>query len=136
MFDQWNSRIGFTTLRLSLCAVRNGLDLDAVAHVHAAAVYLMVGLTVAALAVLRRVGAPAAAQRAVRWLLALEVAQGVVGYVQFTTGLPELLVGLHLLGAALIVAAATRLVVTTRDRPSAPAAPRASLAPQSGPADA
>jgi len=97
-------------------AVRNGLDLDTVAHVHAAAVYLLVALTVVALVLLRRVGAPAAAQRAVRWLLGLELAQGVVGYVQFFTGLPEPLVALHLLGAALIVAAATQLAVTTRER--------------------
>lgn len=97
-------------------AVRTGLDLDTVAHLHAAAVYLMLALTLAAAVVLHRVRAPAAAQRAVRWLLGLEVAQGVVGFVQFATGLPELLVGLHLLGAALIVAAATRLVVTTRER--------------------
>jgi heme a synthase len=97
-------------------AVRNGLDLETVARVHAAAVYLMVALTVAALVVLRRVGAPAAAVRAVWWLLALEVVQGVVGYVQFFTGLPELLVALHLLGAALIVAVATQVVVATRER--------------------
>ena len=97
-------------------AVRNGLDLQSMAHLHAAAVYLMVGLTLAAVVVLRRAAAPPAAQRAVRWLLGLELAQGLVGFVQFYTGLPELLVALHLLGAALIVAVATQVVVTTRER--------------------
>ena len=34
-------------------------------------------------------------------LLVLEVAQGVVGFVQYFADLPEILVGLHMLGAAL-----------------------------------
>jgi cytochrome c oxidase assembly protein subunit 15 len=97
-------------------AARNGLDLEAMSHVHAALVYLLVVLTVAAVVVLRRVGAPGDAQRAVGWLLALELAQGLVGFVQFFTGLPELLVALHLLGAALVTVAATRLLVTVRLR--------------------
>jgi cytochrome c oxidase assembly protein subunit 15 len=97
-------------------AVRNGLDLDTVAHVHAAAVYVMLALTLAAVVVLRRVAAPADAQRAALWLLALELLQGLVGFVQYFTGLPEILVGVHLLGAALIAATVTRLAVTTRER--------------------
>ena len=97
-------------------AVRNGLSLDTTSHVHAAAVYLLVALTVAALVVLSRVGAPEAAVRAARWLLVLELLQGLIGFTQFYLGLPELLVGLHLLGAALIAMVAARLVVSVRER--------------------
>lgn len=38
-------------------------------------------------------------------LLAVTLLQGVIGYVQYFTGLPELLVGIHLAGAAALVAA-------------------------------
>jgi cytochrome c oxidase assembly protein subunit 15 len=97
-------------------AVRNGLDLDTMSHVHAAAVYLLVALSVAVIALLRRGDTPAAARRAARWLLALELLQGAIGFAQYYLGLPELLVALHLLGAALIAMASARLVVTVRER--------------------
>ena len=97
-------------------AVRNGLDLDTMSHVHAAAVYLLVALSIAVIALLRRGDTPAAARRAARWLLALELLQGAIGFAQYYLGLPELLVALHLLGAALIAMASARLVVTVRER--------------------
>jgi cytochrome c oxidase assembly protein subunit 15 len=97
-------------------AVRNGLDLDTMSHVHAAAVYLLVALSVAVIALLRRGDTPVAARRAARWLLALELLQGAIGFAQFYLGLPELLVALHLLGAALIAMASARLVVAVRER--------------------
>jgi cytochrome c oxidase assembly protein subunit 15 len=34
--------------------------------------------------------------------LLILLAQGLVGYVQYATGLPELIVGFHLLGATLV----------------------------------
>ncbi|WP_235912494.1 COX15/CtaA family protein [Ruania zhangjianzhongii] len=37
-------------------------------------------------------------------LLAVTLAQGAIGYVQYFTGLPELLVGIHMVGAALLLA--------------------------------
>jgi len=97
-------------------ASRNGLDLSTTSHVHAAAVYVLVALTAAAAVALHRTGAPAASRRAARTLLGLLLLQGLVGFVQFFTGLPELLVALHLLGAALIAAASTRLLLSVRER--------------------
>jgi heme a synthase len=47
-------------------------------------------------------------------LLAVELAQGAVGFTQYVRDLPVLLVGLHLLGAALLTASATWLLVSTR----------------------
>jgi cytochrome c oxidase assembly protein subunit 15 len=40
----------------------------------------------------------------------------VVGFVQYFTDLPELLVGLHMFGAACVSAAATWTLLGTRDR--------------------
>jgi heme a synthase len=94
--------------------VRNGLDPQVVSHVHAAAVYLLVGLTLAALVAAYRLGAASEVRRAAAALLAVEVAQGAVGFTQYVRDLPVLLVGLHLLGAALLTASATWLLVSTR----------------------
>ncbi len=102
-----------------LKAPRNGLDPAALSQLHTDAVFLLLGLTIGALLALRSVGAPERAVRAAYVLLGLELAQGVVGFVQFFTGLPVVLVGIHLLGAALISAALAWLLVGTRDRPLA-----------------
>lgn len=89
---------------------RNGLDPLQVSQLHADAVFLFVGLSVA-LAVV----APPSARRAALVLLGLELGQAVVGFVQYFTDLPILLVGIHLLGAALIAAAMTWLVLAVRE---------------------
>jgi cytochrome c oxidase assembly protein subunit 15 len=100
-------------------APRNGLDPRAISQLHTDAVFLLLGLTVAAVLVLRSVPAPARARTAATVLLLVLCAQGVVGYTQYFTGLPVVLVGLHLLGAAVTAAAMTWLLLTTRSsRPS------------------
>jgi cytochrome c oxidase assembly protein subunit 15 len=47
-------------------------------------------------------------------LLGVELAQGAIGFVQYFTDLPELLVGFHMLGAALISAAVTWALLALR----------------------
>jgi cytochrome c oxidase assembly protein subunit 15 len=94
---------------------RTGLDPQLMSHVHAAAVYLLVALTLVLLAVARRQHRPVLT-RAVLLLLAVELAQGVIGFAQYFTGLPELLVGLHLLGAALTSAAIAWVVLAAREK--------------------
>ena len=42
------------------------------------------------------------------------LAQGLVGYVQYLTKLPEVLVLAHMLGASLLVVAITRAIVLSR----------------------
>ena len=49
-------------------------------------------------------------------LLGVELAQGVLGFVQYFTGLPVVLVGLHLAGACVVLVAAVHLVLNTRSR--------------------
>ena len=97
-------------------AGRTGLDLAAVGQLHADAVMLLVGLTVALAVAVRAVSADARVVRAVDVLLAVELLQGAIGYVQWFTDLPVVLVGLHMLGATLTLVAATRLVMSTRER--------------------
>ncbi|HSE07409.1 MAG TPA: COX15/CtaA family protein [Nocardioidaceae bacterium] len=100
-----------------LGAARNGLDPAAWSQLHTDFVFLLLGLTIGALFALRAVDAPARAIRAANALLGIELAQGLVGFVQYFTGLPTLLVGLHLLGSALVAAALAWLLVGVRDRP-------------------
>lgn len=94
---------------------RTGLDPQVISHVHAASVYLLVGLTLVLLVAARRAG-PRPVAVAAGLLLGVELVQGVIGFAQYWTDLPVLLVGLHMLGAALTSAAATWVVVAARGR--------------------
>jgi heme a synthase len=97
-------------------APRNGLDPRAMSQLHVDFVMLLLGLTVAAWLVMRVVPAPPMARDAVQVLLLVELAQGVTGFVQYFSGLPAVVVGFHLLGAALVSAALTWLLLSIRTR--------------------
>ena len=97
-------------------APRNGLDPRALSQLHADVVFLLLGLTVATVLVLVTAGVPTVVRRAALTLLAVEVAQGLIGFVQYATDLPVPLVAFHLLGAALVSAALTWLLVGVRER--------------------
>jgi len=96
-------------------APRNGLSPAGLSQLHADLVFLLVGLTVAAVLVLRATDAPLRTRRAALVLLVVELAQGVVGFVQYFAGLPVAVVALHLLGAALLSTAVTWLLLGTRE---------------------
>lgn len=102
-------------------APRNGLDSQVWSHVHASAVYLLAALAVALLWVLRRCGATGGHWRSAVALVAVLAAQAAIGFTQYYLALPELLVGLHLLGAALLTAAVTWVLLSTRGTPTAAA---------------
>jgi heme a synthase len=110
-------------------AVRFGLDPRAMSWLHADVVLLFLGLTVALGLALRLTDGPVRAQRRVWVLLAFSLAQGLIGYVQYFTGLPELVVGLHLLGACLVWVLLLRIPFTLRTRVEQAAEP--SPAPES-----
>jgi heme a synthase len=93
---------------------RMGFDVELVSQLHADAVFLLVGLTVALLVALYATDAPGRVKRAARDLLVVQLAQGVVGYVQYFTDLPIALVLLHMLGAVLVTAYTARLVWSVR----------------------
>ncbi|GEN79170.1 COX15/CtaA family protein [Actinotalea fermentans] len=88
-------------------AYRYAVDPVLAAKVHAAAVWAFVALVLVCLWLLRRASVPARTLRAWWVLLAATLAQGLVGYVQYFTGLPEVLVGVHLLGTGLLTSALT-----------------------------
>ena len=77
------------------------------ARIHALSAWLFCALVVAVLVMLHRGGAPADVARRGRVLLAIIVAQGAVGYLQYSLGIPAWLVLLHITGATAIAIAAT-----------------------------
>ena len=93
---------------------RMDFDPETVSQLHADVVFLLVGLTVALLVALYAVDSPARLRLAARDLLIVQLAQGLVGFVQYFTDLPILLVLLHMLGAVLITAFTARLVWAVR----------------------
>jgi cytochrome c oxidase assembly protein subunit 15 len=95
-------------------AVRTGLDPALVAQLHADLVFLLVGLSAGLVVTLAATGAPTGQRRAALLLVAVELAQGAVGYTQYFLKLPAWLVAVHMLGASLVVAAAVNLVLATR----------------------
>jgi heme a synthase len=95
-------------------AGRTGFDPQLVSQLHADVVFLLVGLTAAMLVALYATDAPERVRRAARDLLIVQLAQGLVGYVQYFTDLPIALVLVHVLGAVLITAFTARLVWSVR----------------------
>jgi len=95
-------------------APRLGVAVETLARVHS-------GVLFAFLVVLTALGLTM--PRAPRYwtLLAVVLFQGALGFVQYATGVPEVLVSLHVLGAAAVVVAMAALWVSARDRGPAPA---------------
>ncbi|WP_107103752.1 MULTISPECIES: COX15/CtaA family protein [unclassified Streptomyces] len=87
------------------------------AHVHAIAAWVVCALALAMWLVLRVVDAPLDTRARARDLLIVLLAQGVIGYVQYFTGVPELLVAAHMLGSSLMWIAVLRLALSLRERP-------------------
>jgi heme a synthase len=110
-------------------AKRNGLDPQQIAQAHADVVFLLIGLSVALWFALRAVSAPAAAVRAALALVVIELTQGLIGFVQYFTHLPVLLVGAHMLGATLVWIAVLAVLWSLRTRPATPTPPAATSAP-------
>ncbi len=110
-------------------AGRTGLDPAQLSQLHADLVFLLVGVTVAFWVALKATAAPAGTVRAMGVLLAVELGQGVLGFAQYFTGLPIVLVGLHLAGACLVLVTAVQAVLALRDRGPLDAAAAAATVP-------
>ncbi|HWJ08711.1 MAG TPA: COX15/CtaA family protein [Nocardioides sp.] len=94
---------------------RTGLDPQVLSHVHAWVVYALVALTLLVLWQAHRLGL-LTLFRAARLLLLIELSQGAIGFWQYFTDLPEILVGVHMLGAGLTSAGITWVLLATRAR--------------------
>ena len=93
-------------------AARNGLDTEVMQHVHSWPAYVTFGLTLAL--VIAAVALRVPSLPFVGALLAVELVQIGVGLVQARTGLPPLLVGIHMVLACVLVATMTATVLSLR----------------------
>jgi cytochrome c oxidase assembly protein subunit 15 len=101
---------------------RLAISVAALAQLHADLLVGFLGLLVGMGFALRAVGVPPGAWRRYLALIGVVLAQGVLGVVQYVTGVPEALVSLHVLGAALVVMATAALWTGSRIRGEALAA--------------
>jgi len=101
---------------------RFGFDPRTISWLHADAVMLFVGLTVAVLLSVQLTATDPRPRRAWHAVFGITVLQGLVGYTQYLTGLPEALVLVHMLGASAMAVSLTFGVLTLRERPAQPAA--------------
>jgi len=95
-------------------AVRLNVDIPSIARVHGASVVISLLVALSLVVVIRgsfddrhRVQAGLS-----RWLT-VAVFQAVVGYVQYFTGVPELLVLAHVAGASVLYVVTTQLLLDT-----------------------
>ena len=87
-------------------AQRFGFDIRSVAILHADAVIFLMGLTIALLVA---ASVTHSTKKAIYIFFGISLAQGGVGYAQYLTGIPELLVAIHLAGATIFWIAAWRI---------------------------
>ena len=95
---------------------RYPLPLEGVTQFHADIGWLLAGLSIALVLVLRLSAAPRRAVRAGWIVLAALGSQGVIGYIQYFTHLPAGLVWVHVTGSVLVWIAVLRLYFTLRER--------------------
>jgi cytochrome c oxidase assembly protein subunit 15 len=92
-------------------ASRNGLDPEFMQHVHSWPAYALLASTLVLVIGARRTPAALRLRLWTGLLLAVELAQTVVGLWQARTGLPIVLVNIHMVLAVLLVAAMTAVVM-------------------------
>lgn len=96
--------------------VRLGFEFRNITTIHAATVWLFLGLTVGLLIALLATSAPKPVTKQAWIVFGVCVAQGFVGYTQFFTGLPWGLVAVHVLGACLLWIFTVKFYLTRNTR--------------------
>jgi heme a synthase len=94
-------------------AERFTFDIRTVAILHADFVIFLFGITIAFFVA---VGTSAQTKIKLRTFTLIALAQGIIGYAQYFLGVPALIVGLHLLGAAVLWISAWRVFLSSRIR--------------------
>ncbi|MFF8595780.1 heme A synthase [Streptomyces sp. NPDC015220] len=112
----------------SAAVERIPLDWETVAKLHAVLAWIVVTLTFALWFVLKAVDAPKGPLDRTRDLFLILLGQGVIGYVQYFTHLPEALVALHMLGSCVMWIGVLRVLLSLRERPTSAAEPTESSA--------
>ena len=87
-------------------AERLNLDIQTISWLHADAVIILLGITFAFYVAQ---GTSERTKKTIKIFAALALVQGGIGYIQYFTGVPEILVGAHILGATLVWIAAWRI---------------------------
>ena len=94
-------------------APRNGLNPEILQHVHAIPAYVTFALTLVLVVGSLRIRTTRV-HRYAMYLLAVEVLQIGVGLIQANTGLPGILVGIHMMLAAMLAAAMTAVILSLK----------------------
>ncbi|MFV0464101.1 MAG: COX15/CtaA family protein [Nostocoides sp.] len=95
---------------------RYPFDPQMMSWLHADLVMVFFGFAIGIYVAAKVTAAGTSAPRAWLTVIIIGAAQGLIGYAQYFTGLPEVLVLLHMLGASLLVIAVTFGVLSLRDR--------------------
>jgi len=93
------------------------LDWETITKLHAVLAWIVVTLAFALWFVLKAVDAPQGPLHRTRELFLILLGQGVIGYVQYFTDLPEALVAVHMLGSCLVWIGVLRVLLSLRERP-------------------
>ncbi|MCX8453935.1 COX15/CtaA family protein [Paenarthrobacter ureafaciens] len=88
-------------------APRNDLDWDLFSHIHAIPAYVITAGSLFAVYLVFRYKISGPFRTAAFLMLAVTALQAVIGFTQYYNGIPALLVGAHMLGAALLMSAST-----------------------------
>ncbi|CAN2238922.1 COX15/CtaA family [actinobacterium SCGC AAA044-D11] len=97
---------------------RYPFDERTVSWLHADAVIALVSLTIALLFIIKSSESEVAKVALIgplKFLIVIEIAQGAIGYIQYFTGLPEIIVGAHLVGAVLVLINVWRINLIGRE---------------------
>ncbi|GAA2865736.1 COX15/CtaA family protein [Paenarthrobacter ilicis] len=98
-------------------APRNNLDWDLFSHIHAVPAYLITAGTLFALYLVFRHKLAGPFRTAAYLLMGVTLLQAVIGFTQYYNGIPALLVGAHMLGAAVLMSASTNAADVARSSP-------------------
>ena len=105
-------------------AKRIPIALRDMAELHSSLALLLVGVTIGLVVAVHMGDIPERVRRSARILLVVMVAQAAVGYTQYFTHLPALLVEVHILGAtALVIGVVQTFLACTYHAPEAVPAP-------------
>lgn len=105
-------------------AKRIPIALRDMAELHSSLALLLIGVTIGLVVALHVADVPERVRRAARILMALMIAQAAVGYTQYFTHLPALLIEAHLLGVtALVIGSVQTFLACTFHAPEVVAAP-------------
>lgn len=94
---------------------RFGFDPRTISWLHADSVMLFIGLVLAMLVATTLVPDARRSREIWGYVMLISLAQGLIGYTQYLAGLPEFLVLVHMLGAALLTLTVTLGILTLNE---------------------